>query len=88
MTAEEIIARLEGDYIARLRWLVLKEFGVLPGSKRAGELSDRELIRCGAQMVLDKRAAREAGTACGADESGINLAFDNRRFFELKGEEM
>ena len=82
MTAEELLSHLEGDHMARLRWLVLKEFGVLPGSRRAGRLSDEDCIICGAHMVLD----RLEGQAPSAGERGVNKGFDESRFCALGGE--
>ncbi len=79
MTAEEIIERLEGNYIERLRWLVLREFQVLPGSKLACELSDEDFILCGANMVLDSRLRSGDSKA----EGGRNNAFDEERFTAL-----
>lgn len=80
MTAEELIKSVEGDSMARLRWLVLKEFGVLPGSKRAGELSDRDCLLCAAQMVIDRRE-RQGERA----EQGENPGFDEGRFCKMGG---
>lgn len=55
LTAEEVIGQLEGDCLERLKWLVLREFRILPGSKMACELSDENFILCGAHMVIDSR---------------------------------
>ena len=37
----------------RLRWRVLKQFGVLPGEKRAKRMTRRELLYCVLQQQLD-----------------------------------
>lgn len=81
MTAEEIIRRLEGDALERLKWLVLREFGVMPGSKTAGELSDEDFIFCGAHMVLDRGLRSEAPSG----EGERNASFDEERFSQLSG---
>lgn len=63
----------------RLRWRVLKEFGVLPGEGRAKRMTDREFLYCTLQLWLDEeekleglcpacraRAAQARCTSCGA----------------------
>ena len=57
----------------RLRWIVCREFGVLPGSV---PLSDTDYLRCGVNMLMDRQ--REAPVADG------NPSFDSGRFEELK----
>lgn len=80
MKARKLVDQIESSSMARLRWLVLKEFGVLPGSKRAGELSDMDCIWCGAQMVLDRR--EKFGYQ---GEVGVNKDFDEEKFKALGG---
>ena len=79
MTASEIIEGLKKDPLERLKWLVLKSFGVLPGSKMARELSNEDFIFCAANMVIDARGAIEEKLR----EGGFNATFDENRFFEL-----
>ncbi len=79
MTAEEIIGRLETDYLERLKWLVLREFRVLPGSNTAKELSDKDFVLCGAHMVLDNRQLAEAPNS----EGERNGSFDEGRFLAI-----
>lgn len=79
MTAEEIIGRLEGDYLERLKWLVLREFRILPGSKMAKETSDEDFVLCGAHMVLDNRLRSDVSNL----EGDRNGSFDERRFWAL-----
>lgn len=79
MIAEQIIERLEGDYLERLKWLVLREFRILPGSKMAKEPSDEDFILCGAHMVLDNRLRSDVSKS----EEGQNGSFDERRFWAL-----
>ena len=75
-----MIERLESDPLERLKWLVLSRFGVLPGSKRAKELSNEDFILCAANMVIDER--KNMPTDIG--EGGFNAAFDEGRFDELR----
>ena len=79
MTAADVVSRFAGDELDRLKWLVLREFRVLPGSKEAKELSDEDFLFCGAHMVLDlspcpKRLPHDGGE---------NEAFDIKRFNAL-----
>lgn len=64
------------EAMERLRWLVLREFRVLPGSEAARQARDEDIIFAGVNMVLDM----EGG---GAFEE--NPGFDERRFMEMKG---
>jgi hypothetical protein len=79
MMTEELLEALDGDARERLRWMVLREFGVLPGSREAKALTDTELLRCAGHMVLDlRRMSRRHG------EGGRNPTFDTARFERLK----
>ena len=84
MTAEELIRRLEGTPLERLRWRVLHDFRILPGSRAARGLNDEDVLICGAHMVLDARR-RRAGEKSGVEFSQ-NEGFDSERFSELGGE--
>ena len=42
------------DY-ERLKWRVLKRFGVLPSEMRARHMTDREYLYCAAQLLLDEQ---------------------------------
>ena len=44
---------LDGDSMQRLRWRVLREFNILPGSSAALELSDKDIVLAGLNMLLD-----------------------------------
>ncbi|MEG0876076.1 MAG: hypothetical protein RSD32_02750 [Oscillospiraceae bacterium] len=79
MTFETLVGRLEDDALERLRWLILREFRILPGSRAAKKLSDEACVICGAHMVLDCRL--RAGDSGG--EGGSNPAFDEKLFCEL-----
>ena len=79
MNSEELITKLSADPVGRLRWRVCREFGVLPSSRAARALSDRQVVFCGAQMVLDRRG--RAGRA--GEECASNGSFDPARFRAL-----
>lgn len=51
---QELLQQLEQDALARLRWRVLRQFSVLPGSAQDAALTDAMVLRCGLHMVLDK----------------------------------
>jgi len=84
LTADDIILQLERDYLERLKWLVLREFKILPGSKAACEISDEDFIKCGAHIVLD----RKMRSANCYTERGRNGAFDDERFSKLSEERL
>lgn len=79
MNAGELFARLESDPMERLKWRVLRSFGVLPFSEAARELSDEDYIVCGAHMVLDGRQV--SGIA--EIEMEFNCAFDEKVYKTL-----
>ena len=79
MTVFDVISTFSGDDLDRLRWLVLCKFRVLPGSKRAKEVSDEDILFCGAHMLIDSLPDIER-TAC---ESGSNADFDIERYNTL-----
>ena len=81
----------------RLKWRVLKRFGVLPGEARARRMTDREYLYCAAQMMLDEqqtldamcpdcreKALRRSCPVCGGMLPEQNAGFDERRFEELR----
>ena len=79
MMTEELLETLGSDAKERLRWMVLREFGVLPGSREARALTDTELLRCAGHLVLDMRWGRRRD-----EESEQNTAFDAARYERLK----
>lgn len=94
---QALLSAMEQDAQERLRWRVLRAFGVLPTEARARELTQGELVYCAMQLCLDEReelarlcpACREtARTArcvcCGAPLPEENAAFDEKRYEELK----
>lgn len=54
MTVQELIA-MASQPMERLRWLVLKEFAVLPYSESARCVTDDDILKMAAHMVLDAR---------------------------------
>lgn len=63
---EQIMDELREDAYERLKWRVLRAFGVLPSEARAREMTDGEYLYCVLQMTLDRRSgwsgcARRAG---------------------------
>lgn len=81
----------------RLKWRVLRTFGVLPSEKRAQSMKSGDYLYCVMQMMLDEEDALEGmcpscrektGQArcsvCGELLPERNAAFDDQRFEELK----
>lgn len=56
----------------RLRWLVLKEFNILPFSDEGRAVDDGELLRMAAQLVLDRRLSL----------ADVNPSFSAEKFSE------
>lgn len=77
MTAEELLKSIGENPMERLRWRVLSSFGIFPASNRSKELSDEDLLVCGAHMVLD---ARKRSAAYMGNETERNGSFDEERF--------
>lgn len=73
--------RTADEGMERLRWLVLRSFGVLPGDAAARGMTDADYVRCGLQMLLDMR--RHTGAK--SDEAGGNPGFDSQKFESLGG---
>ncbi|MEA4946659.1 MAG: hypothetical protein VB058_03740 [Oscillospiraceae bacterium] len=78
MTAARLIAAAPGGPMERLRFRVLREFCVLPGSRAARKMTDRQCLRIAAMLA----AERLGGTALPEEE---NAAFDEARFLKLGG---
>jgi len=89
--------RLAADEEARLRWKVLRRFGVLPWEARAKAMGREDLLYCVLMLTLDeeeklarlcpscRRSLTEGGCpACGTVEFEQNPNFDPSRFEELK----
>ena len=91
------VQALEQEDYERLKWRVLKRFGVLPSELRARRMTDREYLYCAAQMLLDEqekleamcpacreKAKRRLCPVCGEPVPEENAGFDEGRFEELK----
>ena len=89
--------RLSQNRKERLRWKVLRSFGVLPWEQRAKDMTDGDLLYCILHTVLDREDAlarlcpqcrsnlmTEGCPVCGAVHYGMNPNFDESRFEELK----
>ena len=74
---EKLISELGKDSLERLKWLVLREFSVLPGSRAARKMREGDVIFCAVNMLLDRRR--------GGAERDENPVFDNGRSRELGG---
>lgn len=103
-TDEALIEALRGklgeDWEARIRWKVLRQFGVLPSEQRARDMTRNDYLYCALQLMLEReeqldrlcpqcrsQAEENHCSACGRvlyGENGKNPAFDVKRFEELK----
>ena len=94
---ERVKGELREDPGERLRWRVLRQFGVLPTEGRARAMRDRDYLWCLANGLLDReeelerlcpscraRALEERCPACGRPGGEENASFDLSRFEELK----
>ena len=81
MTAARLIAAAPGGPMERLRFRVLREFCVLPGSRAARKMTDRQCLRIAAMLA----AERLGGTAQPEEAEEENAAFDEARFIKLGG---
>ena len=73
MTAlAKLLGKLENDHMARLRHVVLTKLGISPLSPLALFISDRRIVACACQLVLD---SRDAGNLTG---------FEIERFLRMK----
>lgn len=81
----------------RLKWKILKSFGVLPSEARAREMTDGDFLYCALQTILDaeeeaeklcpacrQRQQEKRCPVCGAGMGEENPNFDEKRFEELK----
>lgn len=94
---EDLQRALEDAPYERLKWRVLRAFGVLPSEKRAREMTDRDYLYCVMQLTLDEeqtlaqlcpqcreQARQRTCPCCGAALGEENGNFDEARFEELK----
>lgn len=95
--AQKAMQALSQEDYERLKWRVLKRFGVLPSELRARRMTDREYLYCAAQLLLDEQEKLEAMCpacrektkrrlcpVCGEPVPEENAGFDEGRFEELK----
>ena len=88
---------LEKAPYERLKWRVLRAFGVLPSEKRAQEMTRGDYLYCVMNLALDEEqtlrqlcpecreeAERNVCACCGAPLPEENPGFDEKRFEELK----
>lgn len=93
----ELRSALEQSPYERLKWRVLRSFGVLPSEKRAREMTDGDYLYCVLQMELDEQevldrlcpecreeSERERCILCGQPLEQVNPAFETERYEEMK----
>lgn len=68
----ELLDCLRRDSAARLKWLVCRRLGILPGSREERRMTLRRTVECACHLLLDEGA-----------ESG-NAGFDMARFRRLE----
>lgn len=94
---EQLLDGLRQASYERLKWKVLRSFGVLPSEQRAKEMTDGDYLYCVMQMELDEEAfldklcpacraeaERERCLCCGEPMPEVNAGFDEARFEELR----
>lgn len=94
---QALLQELRGEPYERLKWKVLRAFGVLPSEKRAQEMTDGEYLYCVMQMMLDgeetlsqmcpscrEKVKENRCVACGEMIPEENASFDEARYEELK----
>lgn len=84
---EELLEELAEDWTERLRWVVCRRLGLLPGSWGWRLMTGRRVLRCACHMALDERQSGAGGedVASSEREAGMTGAFDIERFRELGG---
>lgn len=78
MISEKLIEALSSDPMARLRWRVMKNLGITPGSHEARNMTDAECLSYAVHMVLDMSAEQVRNA---------NPAFSMARFRGMKENE-
>lgn len=74
MTLDALLARLRRDNRQRLRWRILRVFGMPPGSREERRLRDVDCLLCGLHLLLDME---ERG---GSENQAYNPSFDLGQF--------
>lgn len=96
-----LMEALRQEPMERIRWYVLKTFGVLPTEKRARTMTEGDYLYCAMQLMLDgeeeknklcpscrQQLETHRCIRCGGTmegEFGGNPQFDLSRFEEMKG---
>lgn len=96
-THQELKQALKDAPYERLKWRVLRAFGVLPSEQRAREMTDGDYLYCVLQLTLDEEEGLEAlcpscraealeqtCPCCGSPLPEENPRFDTSRFEELR----
>lgn len=78
MTGRELVGALKLTQMERLRWLVLQEFSVLPGSREARRMTDGRCLRIAAMLAAEKESGFYGEAEC------KNSAFDEEKFRKLR----
>ena len=97
---EELRQQLSREPEERIRWRVLRAFGVLPSERRALEMTRGDYLLCALHLMLDRqeqldglcpqcrdRLEENRCSLCGgvmAGEMGENPHFDRKKFEEMK----
>ncbi len=94
---EQLRRELEHEPYERLKWRVLRAFGVLPSEQRARQMTDGDYLYCVMQLMLDEQEeldalcprCREAAQeprcrVCGERLPEENESFDEARYEELR----
>lgn len=94
---EALRKQLENETYERLKWRVLRTFGVLPSEQRAKQMTDGDYLYCVLQLLLDEqqelsllcpgcreRVREPRCPVCGALAAEQNDSFDMQRYEELK----
>lgn len=94
---ESLQKALEQEPYERLKWRVLRAFGVLPSERRAREMTGADYLYCVMQLTLDgeeelkrlcpecrEKAGENVCVCCGAALAEENPGFDEERYEELR----
>ena len=94
---DDLRQALEQEPYERLKWKVLRAFGVLPSEKRAKDMTEGDYLYCVLQLMLDEqeqldmlcpacrqKAQEQRCPACGQQLPEENASFDETRYEELR----
>ncbi len=79
----KLLGELERDSAERLKWLVCRRLGIMPGSALWHMMTRRRALRYACHMVLDGRGSPDSA-GDGFGESGSGSGFDEARFRRMK----